>query len=85
MNDQNYSSSDIHIAATLLATGNQMSIPPTRSQQQYGSRAKAVFHFADTKELREVILGYTNGSIKVNPRELFARLRELKSLVHNLL
>lgn len=80
---KNYSTSDIHIAATLLALGHPIS-QTTRSQEQFGRRPKAIFHFDDSAEVRTAILSYTNDSLQLNPRELFSRLRELKSLVHNI-
>lgn len=80
-----YSTSDIHVASTLLTLGHTMSASPTRSQQQFGVRAKAVFHFTDSKEVKTAAIDYTNGTLRVNPRELFSRLRELKSLVQNVL
>ena len=82
--NKNYSTSDIQVAATLIAMGHEL-VDTTRSQRQLGMSAKAVFHFNDSEDLRKHLFGYTNNTLKVSPRDLFARFKELKSFVHNLL
>ena len=77
-----YRSSDIHVAATLLVLGHEIQMT-TRDGGQFGGRAKAVFHFEESDKLRQDLLGYTNNSLRLSPRDLFSRLRELKSLCHN--
>jgi hypothetical protein len=57
----------------------------TRTQENLGRRPRAVFHFADSEEVRRAVMDYTNDELEANPRALFGRLRELKSLVHNLI
>ena len=84
MANRYYSTSDIQIAATLLALGHEM-LDTTRSQEQFGKRPRAVLHFVDTEDLRLDVLGYTNDNIQASPRQLFSRLRDLKSSCHNLL
>lgn len=73
-----FSTSDIQIAAALLAIGLSMH-EPTRSAERFGQRPKAVFHFDDTSELREALTAYANDRLLVSARVLLTRLRELKS------
>lgn len=82
---KSFSTSDIQIAATLLAIGINMDSPPTVSQKNVGTKARAVFHFPKSTETDAAVVGYTNNTLKASPRELFARLRELKSMVFNIL
>jgi len=84
MGEKLYSTSDIQVSATLIAVGHEL-VDTTRSQHRIGVPAKAVFHFTDSEDLKKSIFGYTNNTLKVAPRDLFARFRELKSFVHNLL
>lgn len=78
-----YSTSDIHIAAALMGLDFPLS-ETTRTQENLGRRPRAVFHFADSEDVRRAVMDYTNDELRVNPRILFGRLRELKSLVHNI-
>lgn len=77
-----YKTSDIHVAAALLAIGHRL-ISVERMHSP-GSRQKAFFCFEETPELKEDVLNYMNDDLEVAPRPLFTRLRELKSMVHNL-
>ena len=86
MNDKSlrfYSTADIHVAAALLCIGHKLE-DVRRSQPKFGHRAKAIFCFQESDALESDILDYTNDLIEVSPRMLFSRLRELKSMVHNL-
>jgi hypothetical protein len=56
----------------------------TRSGNNFGHRPKAIFHFNDSESMRKLLIDYTNNALKASPRDLFARFKELKSTVVNM-
>lgn len=76
-----YKTSDIQIAAVLLAAGHRM-LSRSTVPGEGGRRPKLLFHFESTLDLEDTIFDFTNNELRLNPREVLTRLRELKSLVH---
>ena len=69
-----YQTSNLHIAAYLYASG-----VPFLGITEFESRA--LFDFQDSEQAEKLVGLYYTGEASVDPRELFARLNDLKDLI----
>lgn len=69
-----YQTSNLHLAAYLYASAIEF-IGITKTD------GKALFSFRQKEKAEKLISNYFSGTATVNPRELFARLNDLKDLI----
>lgn len=69
-----YQTSNLNLAAYIYASGIEF-IGITKTE------GKAVFSFREKEKAEKLISIYFTGTASVNPRELFARLNDLKDLI----
>jgi hypothetical protein len=67
---------NLNIASYLYASGIQFT-GATKVNQEF------FFHFAPKKRAEEYVERYFLGEAQVNPKELFARLHDLRDLIFN--
>ncbi len=71
---ETYSTNNLYLAAFLYASGLHLSF--------FKQSGKSVFfHFVPKREADRQISEYFGGTASVNPRELFARLNDLKDII----
>ena len=78
-----YRTTDLHVASVLACLGHRLE-DVSRKGRGVGKSARAVFCFRDNERLHKDLLAYNNDEVKLSPRLLFARLRDLKSQACNL-
>ena len=74
MENDTYSTKTLNIAAYLYACGLQLQKPTKVGNEFY-------FHFSPEWKASEMVDAYFSDSASVNPRELFARLNDLRDLI----
>lgn len=78
--DERFKTADIQLAAALLTAGClYLTTEPDRDAR--GNRA--FFVFENNDEIDDMIAAYMNDTMELPPRELFARMRELKGMASN--
>lgn len=78
-----YRTSDLQVASVLTCLGHRLE-DVSRKGRGVGKSARALFCFLESEKLRKDLLAYSNDEVKLSPRILFARLRDLKSQACNL-
>jgi len=73
-----YETNNLYLSAYLYASGLQLS--------GYKQSGKSIyFCFSPKAKAERLVSDYFGGNIQVNPRELFARLHDLKDIVFSIL
>lgn len=75
-----YKTSDLHLAATLICQGKKVLDVEV---DRYRSPGRGEFIFADTEELRKLVVDFYNSDLLVEPHRMMMSIRELKSMVSN--
>lgn len=73
MEKEIYTTKNLNIAAFLYACGLQL----VKTDRVHG---EVFFSFSPAEKAEQFVGSYFNGSARVNPRELFARLNDLKDV-----
>ena len=76
MIESEYSTRNLNIAAYLFASGVRFA-GAKKEERGY------LFKFTPTNKAEELVNSYFLGSASVNPKELFARLNDLRDLIFN--
>lgn len=74
-----FKTSDIHVAAALLAYGEEY----IGVEAEDARNRRAIFKFYLSDTIEDAVKDYMNDKIRLPPRTLFGRLRELKGLAAN--
>ena len=80
--DGRFKTADIQLAAALLTAGCMYinTEPDTNSRSH-----RAFFIFEDQDDMEDLVADYMNDIMKLPPRALFARMRELKGMASNVM
>lgn len=71
-----YSTTDIYLSASLVASGFKL-IEIVKKDKQYS------FYFLQDKEINYAITDYWNGEMKVDAKTLFGSFRDIKNRMYN--
>ncbi|MCP3686505.1 MAG: hypothetical protein GY861_28030 [bacterium] len=71
-----YKTRDLYLASTLLLFGHAID-----SHERDGS--KCIFHFNDSKELREIVQGYLYDTINVSPMKFQSAIKSVKTVIYS--
>lgn len=74
MTSEEYTTKNLNLAAYLYASGIQFSGASKVNEQ-------LIFKFSPKQKAQELVDLFFSGTATINPRELFARLHDLKGLI----
>jgi len=78
--DKRFKTADIQLAAALLTSG---CVYITTEPDKDSRGGRAFFVFEDNDDIDQLTADYMNDTMALPPRELFARMRELKGMASN--